>query len=184
MMLDLYMNNKLFVKHITNQSPYYDGNKTIKLQLTNEIDKWNQVQIPSLIFQNTTLYDVFVAVMLAYDSELTDGEIDVMLRKDIDYMRSSGGTTYDSIKKYMKSIDINAFTLKEDSMANQIKKICTVAQLCCYVDDNGIITFDTARPMDSRQSDYTSLRLTKAEEVSNLDYDILVSNRYDDVEFS
>lgn len=182
--LDLYMNNKLFVKHITNQSPYYDGDKTIKLQLTNEIDKWNQVQIPSLIFQNTNLYDVFVTIMMTYDSELTSNEIDIMLRNYIDYMQRNGYTTYDSIKSYMQDININAFTLKADSMANQIKKICTVAQLCCYVDDNGLITFDTARPKDSRQSEYTSLRITKAEEVSNLDYDILVSNRYDDVEFS
>ena len=90
--LDLYMNNKLFVKHITNQSPYYDGNKAIKLQLTNEIDKWNQIEIPEMIFSSqTTLYDVYKAIMLAYDDSLLDSEIDSFLGNTV-YTSYGNGT--------------------------------------------------------------------------------------------
>lgn len=192
--LSLYANERLFARHITNQSPYFNGDKTIQLQLTNDIDKWNQIEIPENTFSNqTTLYQVLKYVLLSYDSELLDSEIETMTNKPIVYSRYTGGiqTNYlETVQEYLTNIIVatanSPLTLKKDTMANQIKKICTVAQLCCYTTYNNKIKFDSIRPKIS--SNWITIRNAMAigysEEVSNIDYDILVNNRYDDVEFS
>ena len=185
--LDLYLNNKLFQKHITNQTPYYDENKTIQLQLTNELEKWNQVQIGDISFANTTLFNVFSRVLFEFDRELAPSRI--IGAKKIVVSTYTNGVQQDrnvNLATYLNDIKIQPFTLKKDSLANQIKKICTVAQLCLYIDDNGEIKLTSARPklLSYQYDTMEAIGIGYSEETSSLDYDILVSNRYDDVEFS
>lgn len=185
--LELYMNGRLFASHISNQSPYFDGDKTITLQLTNQLDNWNYVEIPEMNITGGTLLNLFKQIMWAYDSELLESEIEAMLTNQARVEYDGYQDRY-TIKNYMNIIQLSSFTLKKGTMMEQINKICTVAQLQCYVDDSGNIKFKSARPvLVYSYNSYVQLlgvEIKEKDEISRLDYDILVSNRYEDVNIS
>ena len=187
--LELYMNGRLFASHISTQSPYFDGDKTITLQLTNQLDNWNYVEIPEInVSSGTSLLNVFKQIMWAYDSELLESEIEAMLDGKVRINTGGGYHDTDTILFYLGFIYLSSCTIKKATMIEQINKICTIAQLQCYVNDNGDIKFKSARPLTLyRRTQYFNIygiEVKEKDEISRLDYDILVSNRYEDVNIS
>lgn len=183
--LDLYVNDKLQQEHISNNSPYYTSNREMKLELTNEINRWTTIIIPSITYNSQTrLYDVLSDVLKIYDSDLTTLDINNMLTSIIAYKFNNIGLT-DNVEVYLKRIRIPAFTLNEDTFYNQLKKICNVGMLNVFIDDSGKIKFVNGRPKAKffEASKFEkNIIIPYKNQVNSLEYDILYMNRFDEIE--
>lgn len=183
--LDFYVNNNKIQEHISNQSPYFTDNSEIQLELTNIVEKWSSIEIPETNFSGSSLYDVLLNVMQQYDNDLTQQDVDDMLDQPMIayqyYLQIYIDTT---VINWLKGIYILPFTLKADSFINQLKKICTVAMLQCYINDEGNLKFVSARPLHSfvNDTDRKIIQIPYKYQTKSLEYDILFLNRYEEVE--
>ena len=181
--LTIYMNNKRVQYHIPSDSPYYSDDNTVDIQLTNEISLWNNIDCESITYNSeTTLYQVLKDI---FANALSILEIDYMLRTIINTTSSFGEHEEISVKDYLLSIKIPSFTLEKDSLTNQINKICTVAQLNLYIDDNGDMCFVNARPIatDDELQKENIINVRYYQQYGSPKTTILVANKYDEVIF-
>ena len=190
--LELFLNNKLFQYHVSTDSPYYSSNNSLQLQLSNELYKWNDIIVPEKTYSNTqTMYQILSDILEYYESNYINNVV-------FDYMYvvmpySGQPTNYRrSIKTALQNTRLSlgaSLVLKEDTLMNQLTKICTTMYLNCYMDDNNILHFSSARPILDYINDVdynlnSIIDIPYNKQISKLEYDILVSNRFDDVEIS
>lgn len=174
--LELYLNNKLTQEHVSTQNPYYSSDKNLKLDLSNEVQNWNNITFAQTTYSNTTLYNL-LSIFLNKIKTYTTVEINTMLNEYcVDYENAQ--TTIESI---LKNFNVSSFTLESASVLQQINKICAAAQLQCVIKDNGTIKFYSARPLKYTNEKVIVIPFEKQYETFN--YSILVDNRYDSVVF-
>jgi hypothetical protein len=179
--LTFYMNGKKLQEHIPSDSPYYNDDNTLEIELTNELSLWNNIDCESIIYNSeTTLYQVLKDVFNTINIE-----VDNTLTTNINVSSSFGEHEEMTVKEYLKSIKIPSFTLEKDSLTNQINKICTVAQLHLFIDDDGNLKFVNARPVatDEELSEENIVDVRYYQQYGSPKTTILVSNKYDEVVF-
>lgn len=177
--LELLLNGKAVQKHISTNSPLYTSDRMINLDLTDELSLWDSIKVRSEDFSvGKTLYDVVIYLATYYPSI----DVATMCDKSIVIGNSTNGRSYDSISNYLSSISFtNITTLQEGTLREQFEKVCNCAQLSIYVTRDNEIKFTSARPIDSQNVGVIVIPFKK--QYSRPDYDLLVSNRYEDVEF-
>lgn len=183
--LDLEVNNNRIASHITNQSPYYSNERVLELTLTNVVDRWNKIEVAEKVYSTqTTLLDV-LAYILTYiidNSSINDNKTflndNATMCVDI---REDDTIHLVSTYSILSNIIIPPFTLNKGSVVEQINKVCMVAEMYCIEDDDGNPIFYQSRPIVS-SSLLNSLDIPFKDQTKVLDYDILVNNRFEDVE--
>ena len=169
--LDFYTGKQyLYASHISNASPYYTNNRTLQLQLTNDIENWNNIIVSEKIYNNSlSLLDLLIDILETYTSYDSGDIRDWLLNESFD--------GDDDLATYMDHITIAPFTLEEGTLLAQMNKICNVAQMNgCYLED---FRFYSARPL----IDYiTYTHIPPNKQYSTFEYSILTTNRYDGVQ--
>lgn len=175
--LYLYINGKQVQHHISTSSPYYANNNTLTLELTNDVQKWNDIIVPSM-----NISDKSVFWFLEYLFETYLGYDYWELRNIVESKNAiiENGDTL-SIYDYLIYLDINNVELQQGSLLNQLNKICQATQINYWIKDNGEITFASARPLITY--DEKAIVVPYSKQYSTFDYSILVDNRYDMVSF-
>ena len=85
------------------------------------------------------------------------------------------------ISGYLKDIIIPPFSFGEESLVSRLNKICVVAQLYCYFDENNILSFITARPKATADEIENRLIVGYGDQYNEVVSTILVANAYDNV---
>lgn len=174
----LYFNDKIISQHYASDSPYYDEDKSFKVNLTNQIELWSNIECPERVYSTATNLATILVNIFGDSLGYTRDEVYSMLNN---YIYVNDGYKSLSVLYYLQYISVPSFTLKKDSLLNNVNKVCDVAQLFCVEDNNGKIKFYNARPV---------ITATQAQQVLKIDSDlqqekptmsILVSNRYDGV---
>ena len=174
--LRLYMNDKLLQEHISSNNPFYSQNQRLKLELTNKIANWNNINIAETTFTTTSLYNLLV-IFLNKIKTFTTTEINAMLQKKAVNFDDAEVT----IEILLKNFGVGPFTLQSGTVQENINKICQTAELNCLFKDDGNLEFYSARPIKTNDEKIIVIPFDK--QFSVLNYSILVDNRYDTVVF-
>ena len=172
--LELYLNSALIQEHISTDTPYYSGNNTITIELTNELEKWNSIVVPEHTFSSGRMYDVLKYILDFYE---------------VDYINKISTNEYvivDNTPMFISTLltmtSFSNITLKEGTIMEQVAKVCTTLLLNCFVNDNGVVCFRSARPTKSPINLVKTTDIPFEKQYSKFEYDILVKNSYYEVE--
>lgn len=169
--LELYVNNKLLQKHISNSAPYFTDNYTMKLELTNEIMKYQNTYVEKTSYG--TMYDIFIEILSKYYGELNIEYKDMLLW-------TPNGNSNINVLNYLKSFETLEISYS-DNVLELLNKICNALALNIYLSDNNKIVVSSARPRMATTESIITIPYQK--QYSDFDYSIVVTNRYDRVFF-
>lgn len=176
--IDLYINNNRIQSHIATDSDYNIQNKTFSIQGTDVLDKWGKITYSGrALTEQTTAYQLLYEI-LYNELKYSYNQIQTMLSENIVY----GNNNINSVEEYLKSINIPYPYLKSSNCLEAIDKICTLAQLNVLTDENGLPKFISARPVAIKEEINNALYLPKSIQITNLNKDIILKNKYDGID--
>lgn len=179
-----YLNRNQIQQNISIDAPFYSQENQIEINLTNNISNWSSVGFSGRTYEaGTNLYHVVEDTMaiLGYSSEDVKEMTGTIIK--VDYKEPTGieNTEEISVGDYLKSIIFDECTIDKTNVADILNSVCTVAQLFIYAEDDGKIKFANARPLASANED--TLVIPYKNQRTRLEYDMVVANRYDNVDF-
>lgn len=176
--VELYANNKLFQKCLSNNNDYDNQTQTLTLRLTNELSKWSEIKLDRRqLSEECSAFDLLVEVLNSVGYSLT--QVQSMCQG---YAMQLDNTTTGTVKDLLESIKISYPYLEAGSLIQQINKICNLAQLWCIQDDNGEIKFISARPVYTVIGE--NINIPKNKQYSTPKYTLITHNKIEDVGYS
>lgn len=177
--LELYVNNRLLQTHISNSAPYFTSNYTMKFELSNKVEKFQNTYLNLSYSNQESAYHILEDIIgsfadfdteydqiIYFDSTLNT-DVEEGIEHYLDFFRVPSGETF--------SIEGNAIEL--------INKIFNTFGLNAYfVDNANFLHISSARPLQF--SSWGVINIPYQKQFSDFDYSILVTNRYDRVFFS
>lgn len=177
--LELYVNNRLLQTHISNSAPYFTSNYTMKFELSNKVEKFQNTYLNLSYSNQESAYDILEDIarsfadfdieydqILYFDSTLNT-DVEEGIEHYLDFFRVPSEETF--------SIEGNAIEL--------INKIFNAFGLNAYfLDNRNSLRVVGARPIQF--SNWGVINIPYQKQFSDFDYSILVTNRYDRVFFS
>ena len=181
--LDIKVNSKSIQTHISTNSPLYTSDRQINLDLTDQLALWDSIMVREQEFNvGQSLYDVVTYLATYFE------DIDVSTMCDDWVVIGNSISTHFTtrmearISFYLQNIKFNQVTtLNEGTLREQFEKICTCAQLSIYINRDNQIKFISARP--NYMYEKQPLKIPFSKQYSRPSYDLLVANRYEEVEF-
>lgn len=178
--IEVYVNGNKIQEHITNDSDYEDENKILNMPLTNKILKWDKLSYNGRdLTKNENAFTIFSEIMTSLGFNST--EINNMTSKNIVY---GSNNLVGTVKQYLQSITIPYSYLVKDSYIKTINKICELAQLYLYFDNNNNPILLSARPTAIQSEINNGMSISKALRIDNLKKSIILKNKYDGVDIS
>lgn len=164
--VEIYVNNKLIQSHITTDSSFDVSQKKLKVNLTNSLSGWDNIQYPGFRYplRSMTAYDLLSQVLST--ANLSNSEITEMLS---------------DVHDYLNSINIEYPHIDAGTLRQTVDKICVLAQICCYKDDNNKIRFKTARPIRDSNSHSKPIRITNQDIMEDSQGELFVKNNFNAV---
>lgn len=183
--LQIFINEVKLQKHTSMTSPYYANNGTLTLELTNELQNWNNVIVPEKTYpQGTNLLDVLVDVLsyVGFNRSLVEN---ILFYGGHPYYSSYSSSGIYNMRYAFQCISLNIFTLKSGSVIEQLNKICQVAQCAFVYDKNSNLseTFTIYSLKPRKSSSEKVINIPYEKQYGTFDYSILTDNRYDWVSF-
>lgn len=174
--LELYVNNRLLQTHISTSAPYFTSNYTMKFELSNEIEKFQNTYLTLSYSHEESVYDILEDIYaelgideewgnMIYYSSQSGTNLQEYLPDYLDFFKVPSGETF--------NIEGNALEL--------INKICNAFGLNGIFDDNNNFYLCCARPRKTASQYIINIPYQK--QFSDFDYSILTTNRYDRVFF-
>lgn len=176
--LDIIVNNNLIQQHIIDDSEYSDkvGSKTLNLELVDELQSWNNIDFKGYqLNTEQSLYSVLNEILLDFYSQ---NEINEMLDSNM----FNNERELVKVSDYLQSIMIEYPYLPKSTLREAIDKVCVIAQLNVYKNQNDKIKFVSSRPLELENSKIISI--PKNRQISILNRDIIVKNKYNSVNVS
>lgn len=176
--LDIIVNNNLIQQHIIDDSEYSDkvGSKTLNLELVDELQSWDNINFKGYqLNTEQSLYNVLNEILLDF---YTQNEINEMLDSNI----FNNENKLVKVLDYLQSITIEYPYLPKSTLREAIDKICVVAQLNIYKNQNNKIKFVSSRPLKLENDKIISI--PKNRQNSILNRDIIIKNKYNSVNVS
>lgn len=171
--IDVFANGKQVSNHISVESSYTYNSKMLTMQLSNILNNWNNISyLGYKLNEPVTAYEILVDIL---SSLYNVYEIDSML----DSIIIGENNTETNVKYYLQSITIQYPYLESSTISEAIEKICVLAQLNVFQEDNGNTKFVSSRPI--RTTDMNIIKIAKKNQLSSFDTDIVVNNKYQSV---
>ncbi len=152
--VELYYNQRRIRSHITSDSDYSTSDQLLTIQLTNTADGFDRTFAGMQLAENKTAFEVLKYILTSF------GYSEYDIRNSFDNMvivkNANGTNTILHIEEYLKNIKIPYAYLEQSSYREAINKVCQLAQLNAYLNDNKEIEFSSVRPVfapnDTRQT--------------------------------
>ena len=183
--LEIVANNETIQTHISTDSTYNANSQVMSLDLGNRLSsldilKYKGYDYPDHSERLSVLFfDVLSNLRYALfgkDKELTEEEFKEMLSAKYD----STKTLYD----YLYSIKVQYPVIEANKTYREvIDEFCLIAQMQMYIDDNDNVSFVSARPVYFEEN-LPAINIPKKNMFSQLDYSVVLKNKYDGVEAS
>jgi len=171
------INDKEIQHHITVDSPYYNNKNLLELDLTNSLSQWDNIKCSGFSHDFVeTLYDILNTMLSisGFDKEEIEGMLDTVINI---------GSEDVTVKQYLERIIVKDVEAVESSLREAVDKICNIALLQVIENDNGEIKFISARPLATQDEKDTAKVIPLRMQKSDFEYEILLSNEYEDVDF-
>lgn len=160
----LSANGKQVQTHISSDNEYRTttGSKVLTMQLDNSLSNWNNINYVGYRLSNQmSLYNIVLEVLSTLYAIL-----------DIEEM-------IEDVKEYLQSIIVDHPYIQGGTLRDAIDKICTIAQLNVFQNDDGKIKFVSSRP--TLNSDTQIISIPKRNQHQPLDADLIVKNKFGSV---
>lgn len=178
--VELWINGNLVQTHITNDSDYNANTKNFTISMTNDISNWDSIAYEgkSLIDTTQSAYDILLDIMLSlgYSEDQVNNR---MLANTLVYGSTN---TVGTIKDYLELIKIPYPYLSSATYRETIDKICQIAQLQVYADNDGVPIFISARPIVSQEMLAKAIHIPKRYMESNLEKSVILKNKYNGID--
>jgi len=171
------INDKEIQHHITVDSPYYNNKNLLELDLTNSLSQWDNIKCSGFSHDFVeTLYDILNTMLSisGFDEEEIEGMLDTVINI---------GSEDVTVKQYLERIIVEDVEAVESSLREAVDKICNIALLQVIENDNGEIKFISARPLATQDEKDNAKVIPLKMQKSDFEYEILLSNEYEDVDF-
>lgn len=176
--IEVIANGKQVQGHISSNSEYKEviGNKSLNLELNDDLLLWENINFKGYqLNTEKSLYNVLSEILISF---YTQNEIDEMLDSTM-YNEQNIQTR---VIDYLRSIMVEYPYLPKSTLKEAIDKICAVAQLNVYKDQNNKLKFVSSRPLKIENKAIISI--PKNRQSSILNRDIIVNNKYSSVNVS
>lgn len=181
--IEIVANNESVQTHISTDSTYNANSKIMSLDLGNRLNsldilKYKGYNYPDHSERLSVLFfDVLSNLRYALfgkDKELTEEEFKEMLSAKYDVK--------DTLYDYLYSINIEYPVIEPNRTYREvIDEICTIAQMQMYITDEDNVYFVSARPKNFDE-DAVKIHIPKKNMFSQLDYSVVLKNKYDGIE--
>lgn len=174
--LELYVNNRLLQTHISTSTPYFVNNYTMKFELSNKVEKFQNTYLNLSYSNQESAFDILEDICRSFND--FDTEYDNVL------ILNNGVNTEYPLDHYLSVFEIpsgQTFTIEGNAL-ELINKICNAFGMNAYFrDEANFLYFTSARPRMIVGERIINIPYQK--QFSDFDYSILVVNRYDRVFF-
>lgn len=174
--LELYVNNRLLQTHISNSAPYFADNYTMKFELSNKVEKFQNKYLNLSFSGQESALDILEDICRSFNDFDTDYDNVLVL--------NNGVNTEYPLDHYLSVFEIpsgQTFTIEGNAL-ELINKICNAFGMNAYFrDEANFLSFTSARPRMIASQWIINIPYQK--QFSDFDYSILVVNRYDRVFF-
>lgn len=171
--LELFVNGTQIQHHISNESSYNNSQKSLMLSASDVMKDWDNKTYMGRVVRNSSLYFSIFSIL----SNLGYSESEIRA-----ICLSSGSDVYNKlISTQMNTV------IYESSYRDALDQILQVMQLNLIEDDNGNLKLIKAEPKYHSPPDIPSdtvIKIPKAIQYSNLEYDLLSKQKYDNVKFN
>jgi len=179
--LEIVTNEQVIQSHISTDSSFDRNTKVLSLELGNRINSLDILKYKGYNYPEhsenlaTLLFDVLSNLKYVLGiEELTEDEFKNMLSDKYD----STQTLYD----YLYSCIIDYPVIKSNKTYREvIDEFCVIAQMQMFIDDSGNIKFVSARPKVFDEN-FKAIHIPKGNMFSQLNYNLILKNKYDGVE--
>ncbi len=174
--VEIWLNGKKIRSHITTDSDYEENTMLLKLQMTNDISKLDNITYKGrALTSGITAYELFKEVLGGIYSyqDITNA----LSNKIVFGSDNKVGT----VKQYLSTIYIQYPYLEQDTYRNTINKLCDMTQLQCYYDENNKISFVSSRPIAVKEEIESAVRIRDYNAVDNLTRSVILKNKYDGI---
>lgn len=175
--VDIIINNNPTQSHITNNTQYNILDKTVSLNFSNSLSKWKEISFNGFNLRDKklstdknkyyTAYEILCMIFnecLGYNSNIVDN----MLNQDI--------------KNYLQDIQLEIFYMGKSSLYDAVNKICGIAQLSIYENNNGEIKFVSARPIITQQQAENAIFIKEHMKITQLQFDVVYKNKFNGIQ--
>lgn len=174
--LEIYVNNRLLQTHISNSAPYFTDNYTMKFELSNKVEKFQNKYLNLSFSGQESAFDILEDICRSFND--FDTEYDNVL------ILNNGVNIEYPLDHYLSVFEIpsgQTFTIEGNAL-ELINKICNAFGMNAYFRDKAnFLYFTSARPRMIVGERIINIPYQK--QFSDFDYSILVVNRYDRVFF-
>lgn len=174
--IKVYANGNLIQTHITDGSSYTKGAKVLSLSMSNTMKSLDSLTYKGYPYPDESktayemLYDVMYNLKNSIETPFTPTIFDQMFSASIKTLLQGISITYPYIEANV--------TYRE-----AIEQFCNLAQLNCFLDDEGNIKFVNARPIFN-SSEQTPIKINSRDMFEPLKYDLVLKNKYQGVEIN
>lgn len=170
--INLFVNDKQIQSHIVTDSDYDTIGQSFTIQFTNDISQWDKITYAGRGLQ----YDENDNVISS-----TAWKLLVEIMSDLGYTETNLKSMCDEgVEDTLKNITIPYPYLESDTYRATIDKICILAQLNVFANEQNVPFFVSARPLlDNVDKGYvipTSYQITQLKE------DVVLRNQYDGID--
>lgn len=178
--IELIVNGNLIQTHLTNDSEYNINTKNFTVSMTNDISNWDNITfLGKPLFDGTqSAYDIVLEIM----TSLGFSKYQVKNRMLSNTLVYGSSNQVGTIKEYLELIKIPYPYLSSATYRETIDKICQVAQLQVYADNDGMPIFVSARPIVSQDMLINAIHIPKKYMESNLQKSVILKNKYDGID--
>lgn len=191
--VDLTINGNQIATHITTDSTYNSNGNELELSLTNTIEYLNKLKYKGYLnvwHKDMPLYYILFDIIANYwqtinyknISNLQDAtkEFDSILSNNVFY---NNDNTQLKISDYLKLIIVKYPYIESGvTYAEAINRVCQVAQLQSYQNENGELRFISARPIVSKTQ--KPIIVKGYDMFSSIEHELFLKNKYDRIELS
>lgn len=161
--IQVYVNNSLVQSYISSDSLYDENEKILSINMDNDLTNWEKIKFLGYTYElkSQSAYQMLVKVLESANYSASD----------IEEMVSD-------VSEYLKAIKIEYPHLEEDTLRATIDKICSIAQINCYMDKDNKIRFSTGRPIINNFNSLNPIRIPKSAMRSNIGTDTFIKNKF------
>lgn len=177
---EIIVNGKKIGSYIVEDSKYSVENNEIVLQLSDDLSKWDRIYIGRDLSESTDVYTLISEILQTFDDYNVYTIDKVILGRNCVY--GEGDVKLGSVADYLKTIKVSYPFIKSDTYRNIFDKLCTLAQLQCFQNDEGYPVFVSARPIYHPLEETQSICIEPYCMVEKLSYDLIKKNKDPQVE--